>query len=74
MSILTCASLLGTPNVTRHEFPPAMIYMVTFTLTLFILANIGFELTKFVVYLPFKRFFCTSRDAVIAVRTYHTLM
>lgn len=71
VSLIACASLLSYTYFTRHQFYPAVIYLVTSKFSLIILANTALVLTTFAAYLLQKVFFRGLRDAEVEVYTFH---
>lgn len=69
-SLLACAGLLYYTYITRQQFYPAVIYLVTSKISVLLLGNAGLVLTILFGRLVKSIFLGTLRDAEVEVRLY----
>lgn len=69
-SLLACAGLLWYTYVTRQQFYPAVIYLVTSKISVLILGNGGLVLTMLLGRMVKSIFLGTLRDAEVEVRAH----
>lgn len=67
-SLLACAGLLYYTYITRMQFYPAVIYLVTSKISVLILGNAGLVLTILFARLVKSVFLGALRDAEVEVR------
>lgn len=72
-SLVACIGLLYYTYITRQQFYPSVIYLVTSKISVLILGNAGLVLTTLVGRLLKTVFFGTLRDAEVEVSSFRGL-